>query len=65
MQPMRRIAAALLLVVGCAALVLAWGPLQNLFGYRDTPMGTYLWFGVPLLGFAAAAFVAAWRLFIR
>ena len=62
---MRPIAAALLLVVGCAALVLAWGPLQNLFGYRDSPIGTYLLYGLPLLAFAAVAFVAAGRLFIR
>lgn len=65
MPRMRRVAAGLLVLVGCAALVLAWGPLQNLFGYRDSPIGTYLLFGLPLLAVAAAAFVTAWRLFTR
>jgi hypothetical protein len=59
---MRAIAAALLVLVGCCAVVLAWGPLHNLFGYRDSPIATYLLFGLPLLALAAAAFVAAWRL---
>jgi hypothetical protein len=61
----RTVAAILLVLVGCVALLLAWGPLQNLFGYRDSPIGTYLLFGLPLLGLAAAAFAGAWRLFTR
>ena len=59
---MRRVAAAILLLVGCAAALLAWGPLRNLFGYRDSPVSTYLLFGVPPLLLAVAAFVAAWQL---
>ena len=62
---MRAVAAALLVLVGCAALVLAWGPLQNLLGYRDSPIATYLLFGLPLLVAAAAMFVTAWRLLVR
>jgi hypothetical protein len=62
---MRAVAATVLTLVGCVALVLAWGPLQNLFGYRDSPIGTYLLFGLPFLAVAAAAFVAAWRLVTR
>ena len=65
MPIMRAVAAALLVLVGCASLVLAWGPLQNLFGYRDSPVATYLLFGLPLLVLAAAAFVTAWRLLLR
>jgi hypothetical protein len=61
-----RVAAAIVLIVlGCAAAFLAWGPLQNLFGYRDSPMSTYLAFGVPWLVLAVAAFAAAWRLISR
>ena len=58
-----RVAAAIVLVLlGCSAAFIAWGPLQNLFGYRDSPVATYLLFGLPWLALAVAAFVAAWRL---
>jgi hypothetical protein len=58
-----RVAAAIILVLlGCGATFVAWGPLQNLFGYRDSPVATYLLFGLPWLALAVAAFVAAWRL---
>jgi hypothetical protein len=61
-----RVAAAIVLIVlGCAAVFLAWGPLQNLFGYRDSPVSTYLAFGVPWIVLAVAAFVIAWRLTSR
>jgi hypothetical protein len=59
---MRSVAAILLVVAGCVALFLAWGPLQNLYGYRDGAVSTYLLFGLPLLAIAVAAFLAAWRL---
>jgi hypothetical protein len=59
---MRALGALLLVLVGCVALFLAWGPLQNLFGYRDGEVSTYLLFGLPLLAIAAVAFLAAWRL---
>ena len=62
---MRVVAATVLTVLGCAAAVIAWGPLQNLFGYRDSPVSTYLALGVPWLVMAVAAFVAAWRLISR
>ena len=63
---MRTISAILLALAGAAALVLAWGPLQNLFGgYRDSPVSTYLLFGLPFLVLAALAFAAAWRLISR
>jgi hypothetical protein len=58
-----RVAAAIVLVLlGCGAAFVAWGPLQNLFGYRDSPVATYLLFGLPWIALAVAAFVAAWRL---
>jgi hypothetical protein len=61
----RTLAAVLLVISGCAAAVFAWGPLQNLFGYRDSPVSTYLLFGLPLLAVAVVAFATAWRLFTR
>jgi len=62
---MRIAAAALLIALGCTAALLAWGPLQNLFGYRDSPVSTYLLFGVPLLVLAIAAFAGAWQILRR
>ena len=62
---MRIVAAILLMLAGCAVLFVAWGPLQNLFGYRDGSVSTYLLFGLPLLAIAAGAFFAAWRLATR
>ncbi len=62
---MRVTAAVVLIALGCAALLLAWGPLQNLFGYRDSPVSTYLLFGLPLLLVALAAFAGAWQLLRR
>jgi hypothetical protein len=62
---MRTVAAALLVLAGCLALALAWGPLQNLVGYRDGSVGTYLLFGLPWLAAAAAAFFGAWRIMSR
>ena len=59
---MRLAAGLILLSIGCALVVLAWGPLQNLFGYRDSPVSTYLLFGVPLLLAAGMAFFGAWQL---
>ena len=59
---MRFAAAAILTVIGCAAVLVSWGPLHNLFAdYRDSPVATYLLLGLPWLVLAAAAFAAAWR----
>jgi hypothetical protein len=62
---MRAAAAIVPITVSCAAAFLAWGPLQNLFGYRDSPVLTYLAFGVPWLVLALAAFTGAWWLISR
>jgi hypothetical protein len=62
---MHTVAAAVLILLGCAALLLAWGPLQNLFGYRDSPVATYLLFGIPWLLVALVAFAGAWQLLRR
>jgi hypothetical protein len=59
------VAAIVLVLLGCAAALIAWGPLQNLFGYRDSPVSTYLLFGLPLLVVAVVCFAAAWRLIVR
>jgi hypothetical protein len=64
-QVVRTLAAVLLVLFGCAAAAFAWGPLQNLFGYRDSPASTFLLFGLPLLVVAVVAFATAWRLFTR
>lgn len=62
---MRVVAAIVLVLLGCAAALIAWGPLQNLFGYRDSPLATYLLFGLPWLVAAVVSFAAAWRLIAR
>jgi hypothetical protein len=59
---MREAAAVALILVGCSAAIVAWGPLSNLFGYRDSSVLTYLLLGLPWLAVAVAAFVVAWRL---
>jgi hypothetical protein len=64
-EVVRTLAAVLLVLLGCAAALLAWGPLQNLFGYRDSPVSTYLLFGLPWLAVAVVAFANAWRLLTR
>jgi hypothetical protein len=61
----RVLVAIALVLLGCGAALIGWGPLQNLFGYRDSPVSTYLLFGVPWLVLAVAAFAAAWRLITR
>jgi hypothetical protein len=61
----RAIAAIGLVLLGCGAALIAGRALQNLFGYRDSPVSTYLLFGVPWLVLAVAAFAAAWRLITR
>jgi hypothetical protein len=61
----RVVAAVILILLGCGAALMAWGPLQNLFGYRDSPVSTYLLFGLPWLLLAVAAFAAAWRMLTR
>jgi hypothetical protein len=61
----RVVAAIVLVLLGCGAALIAWGPLQNLFGYRDSPASTYLLFGLPWLVLAGAAFAVAWRLITR
>ena len=61
----RVVAAIVLVLLGCGAALIAWGPLQNLFGYRDSPVSTYLLFGLPWLVLAVAAFAVAWRLIAR
>jgi hypothetical protein len=62
---MRVVAAVALIALGCGAAFVAWGPLQNLFGYRDSPVATYLILGVPFQVLAIAAFTAAWLLLTR
>jgi hypothetical protein len=58
-----RLAAAVApILVGCSAVYVAWGPLQNLFGYRDSSVLTYMLLELPWLALAVAAFVVAWRL---
>jgi hypothetical protein len=64
-EVVRTLAAVLLVLFGCAAALLAWGPLQNLFGYRDSAVSTYLLVGLPWLVVAVVAFANAWRLFTR
>jgi hypothetical protein len=59
---MRFVAAVTLVLIGCGAAFVAWGPLQNLFGYRDSSVLTYLLLGLPWVALAVAAFVVAWRL---
>jgi hypothetical protein len=59
---MRVAAAVALILAGCGAAFVAWGALQNLFGYRDSSVLTYLLLGLPWVALAVAAFVAAWRL---
>jgi hypothetical protein len=61
----RIVAVVLLMLLGCAALLFAWGALRNLFGYRDSPVSTYLLIGLPCLAIAVGAFRAAWRLVAR
>jgi MFS family permease len=61
----RVVAAVSLVLLGCVAALIAWGPLQNLFGYRDSPVSTYLLFGLPWAVLAVAAFAAAWWLIMR
>jgi len=62
---MRVVAAVMLILLGCAAAFIAWGPLQNLVGYRDSPVSTYLLYGLPWLVLAVAAFAVAWRMLTR
>ena len=64
-RAVRTVAAVMLVLLGCGAAAIAWGPLQNLFGYRDSPVSTYLLFGLPWLALAVASFVVAWRLITR
>lgn len=61
----RVVAAVILILLGCGAALISWGPLQNLFGYRDSPVSTYLLFGLPWLLLAVAAFAVAWRMLTR
>jgi hypothetical protein len=61
----RILSVVLLTLVGCGGLLFAWGALQNLFGYRDSPVATYLLIGLPCLAVALGAFGAAWRLVAR
>jgi hypothetical protein len=61
----RVLSVIVLALVGCGALVFAWGALQNLFGYRDSSVATYLLIGLPCLAAAIAAFVGAYRLLGR
>ena len=51
-----------LIVLGAAATVTSWGPLHNLFAdYQDSPVSTYLLFGLPfLIGGLAAIAAGIW-----
>jgi hypothetical protein len=62
---MRLVAAVVLILLGCGAAFIAWWPLSNLFGYRDSPVSTYLLYGLPWLLLAVAAFAVAWRILTR
>jgi hypothetical protein len=48
-----------LLFVAVGFLLLALGPLSNLWGYKDSPISTYLMFGLPPLALCLAALVGA------
>jgi hypothetical protein len=61
----RAVKLVILLAAGCLAAMVAVGALQNLVGYRDGAVSTYLLIGLPALVFAVAAFVAAWQLLRR
>jgi hypothetical protein len=61
----RVVAAVVLILLGCGAALIGWGPLQNLFGYRDSPVSTYLLIGLPWLVLAVAAFAVAGRILTR
>jgi hypothetical protein len=61
----RLLAAVILVLLGCGAALLAWGALHNLFGYRDSPVWTYLLVGSFWLLLAVAAFAVAWRILSR
>jgi chromate transport protein ChrA len=59
---MRFALAAVLAVIGAAAVLISVGPLSNLFAdYQDSPASTYLLYGLPPLLFGVAALVAAWQ----
>jgi hypothetical protein len=63
---MRIATAVILILIACAAALLAWGALRNLFaGYRDSPVSTYLLVGLPWLLLAVVAFAAALQLLRR
>ena len=60
-----RVALAILLILfGSAAVLLALlGPLANLVSdYQDSPVSTYLLYGLPPLAGGLAALILAWRL---
>jgi hypothetical protein len=59
---MRFAAAVALVLIGCGAAFVAWGPLQTLFGYRGSSVSTYLLLGLPWVALAVASFVVASRL---
>ena len=61
----RVVAAVILILLGCGAALMAWGPLQNLFGYRDSAVSTYLLFGLPWILLAVAAFAVVWPMLTR
>lgn len=63
---MRYCLAALCLVAGAGAALLAWGPLRNLFDdYQDSPDSTYLLLGLPFALLSAAFLAAAIWLVLR
>jgi hypothetical protein len=64
-RAVRVVAAVILILLGFGAALMSWGPLQNLFGYRDSPVSTYLLFGLPWLILAVAVFAIAWRMLAR
>jgi len=48
-QRLRLVAATLAAGAGLVLVYGSWGPLGNLFGYRDSPVWVYLLFGGLLL----------------
>ena len=61
---MRVALAILLILLGSAAVLIALlGPLANLVAdYQDSPVSTYLLYGLPPLVFGVAALILAWRI---
>ncbi len=57
---MRLALALLLIVTASVSLVIAWGPLHNLWAdYKDSSDATYLMFGLPFVAVAVICLASA------